>query len=325
MEIPRRNFIKAAGATALASFSRPLRAQSWPSRIIHLEVGFPPGGGMDSAARIVANRLSDRWGQQVVIENRPGASGRIAFDTVAHADADGYTVLIASGAPAVNGLLFSSLSFDPAADFSPLSLIGTYPNVIVVPNTSPSKTLAEFVSNAKDHPGKLTWASPGVGSGPHLAGELFKRMAGIDITHVPYRGVAAGAMTDLIAGRLDAMFNTSGSLLQPVRSKQVRGLAVTSADRFPTAPELPAARETVGGYELTSWYGLYVPAKTPSALVKKMNIDVAKALNSDDVKQKYADLGIIIASSTPKELAARNASEVARLAPIIKEADIKID
>jgi tripartite-type tricarboxylate transporter receptor subunit TctC len=308
----------------LTPFTRVARADTFPSRVVKLEAGFPPGGGLDSAARIVASRLSDMWPQQVIVENRPGAGGRIAMDATAHAPPDGYTMLLAPGAPAVNSLLFDSLSFDPLHDLAPVSLVGTYPNLIVVPNSSPFAKLADFIAFARANPGKISWASPGIGSIPYLAGELFKRMAGVEITHVPYRGVAAGAMTDLIAGRLDAMFNTTGSLLPAVAGNQVRCLAVTSAQRFSIAPEIPTVAESgVPGYEDTSWYGLYVPANTPADVVKKMNADSVTILSDPAVKQKFIPLGIVAAGSTPDELAARNAADVARWAPIIKEANIK--
>lgn len=299
-------------------------ADTWPSRIVKLDVGFPPGGGMDSAGRIVASRLSDIWAQQVIVENRPGAGGRIAMDALAHAPPDGYTMLITAGAPAVSGLLFSSLSFDPVKDFTPVSLVGTYPNLLVVPNSSPFTKVEDFIAFAKANPGKISWASPGIGSVPHLAGELFKSMAGIDITHVPYRGVAAGAMTDLIAGRLDAMFNTTGSLLPPVQGHQVRCLAVTSAKRFPIAPEFPTIAESgVPGYEAVSWYALYVPTATPPEIVKKINADSVAMLSDPAVKAKFEPLGIAAAGSSPEQLAAMNTADVAHWAPIIKAANIK--
>jgi tripartite-type tricarboxylate transporter receptor subunit TctC len=326
MNFPRRRFLQMTGAVALASLSRPARAQSWPTRIVRLVVGFPPGGGADLAARIVANRLSEIWGQQVIVENRPGAGARIALDAVAHAAPDGYTMLLAPGSPEVNRFLFSSLTFDPAADFAPVSLVCTYPDIIVVPNSSAFKTLEEFIAYAKANPGKISWASPGVGTVPHLAGELFKRMAGIEMTHVPYRGVTEGLMSDLIGGRLDLMFNTTGSLLQPVRSKLVRGLAVTTAKRFPNEPELPTVAESgVPGYDVSSWYGLYVPAKTPLDLVKKMNADVVAMLNEPAIKEKYEPLGVLVASSSPAELAAKNSADVALWGPIIKAENIKVE
>jgi len=288
-----------------------------------LLVGFPPGGGADAAARIVGNRLSEMWGQPVVIENKGGAGGNIAMDAAAHASPDGYTILLAVTAPAVYRFLLGSLSYDPEADLAPVSLIGSYPHVLVVPNSSPFKSVRDYVAAAKANPGKVTFASPGAGSSPHLAGELFKQKAGIDITHVPYRGVAAGGMTDLLAGRVDAMFNTTGSLLAAVKAGQVRGLGVTSAQRFPLAPELPAIAETVPVYEVVSWYGLYAPAKTPASIVQKMNADVVAMLNEAAVKARFEPLGIAVAGSTPAALAARAQADTELWGPVIKAANIR--
>jgi tripartite-type tricarboxylate transporter receptor subunit TctC len=273
MKLPRRRFLHlAAGAAALPLLPRAARAQAWPTRIVRLVVGFPPGGGADSAARILANRLSEIWGQQVVVENRGGAGGNLGLDTVAHASPDGYTMALATGAPAIYTFLLSSLGYDPAADLAPVSLVGAYPNLMVVSNASPVKSVQEYIATAKADPGKVTFATPGVGTSGHLAGELFKRRAGIEITHVPYRGVAAGGMNDVIAGRVDCMFNTKGSLLQAVRGGQVRGLAVTTAKRFAAAPELPTIAESgVPGFDVFSWFGFFVPAKTPPDVIAKIN------------------------------------------------------
>jgi tripartite-type tricarboxylate transporter receptor subunit TctC len=321
----RRRFLQlSATAAVLPILSRAARADDWPSRLIKLEVGFPPGGGADAAARIVANGLTERLDQQVFVENRPGAGGRVMLDSVAHAPPDGYTMMLAAGAPAVSGLLYSGLSYDSVADFTTVSLIGTYPSLLVVPNASPFAGLEDFIAFAKANPGKIGWASPGIGSVPHLAGELFKRMADIDITHVPYRGVAAGAMTDLIAGRLDAMFNTTGSLLQPVKSGQVRALAVTSAKRFPFAPEIPTiAQSGVPGYEAVSWYALYVPARTPADVVNKTNKICVAMLAETSLKEKFEPLGIVAGGSTPEQLDGMNAADAARWAPVIKAANIR--
>jgi tripartite-type tricarboxylate transporter receptor subunit TctC len=324
MGVSRRRFLQYAGTTAVAGRARLAWADTWPDRTIRLEVGFPPGGGVDSAARILANRLSENWGQQVIIENRPGAGSRIAMDAAAHAAADGYTMLLSPGAPGMFALLFDQLTFDPERDLATVSLIGTYPHLIVVPNSSPLKTLADFIAYAKANPGKVSWASPGVGTYSYLTGELFKRAAGIEMTHVPYRGIAAGGMTDLIAGRVDAMFNTTGSLLQPVNSKLLRALAVTSAERSPIIPELPTVAETgLPGFEVISWYGLYVPAGTAPQIVNRMNADTVALLRDTDVKRKFEDLGIIVQGSTPQQLAAKNAADVARWAPIIKATGIR--
>jgi len=324
MAVSRRRVLQLAGAAAVAPCARAV-ADDYPSRVVRLFVGFPPGGGADLAARIVANGLSEIWRQQVVVENRPGAGARLALDAVAHAPPDGYSVLLAPGSPLVQALLFSTLTFDPA-DLYGVSLIGTYPDIIAVPNSSPFHTLQEFIAHAKANPGTMSWASPGVGTVPHLAGELFKHRAGIEMTHVPYRGVTQGLMSDFIAGRLDLMFNTTGSLLEPVRSKQVRGLAVTSAQRFADEPELPTVAESgVPGYDVSSWYAVYVPAKTPAAIVAKINADLATMLGDPAIKDKFKLLGVQAQPSTPQQLAAMNLADAALWGPIINEADIKVE
>jgi tripartite-type tricarboxylate transporter receptor subunit TctC len=326
MEFSRRRILQLAGAAVLAPWALPARADTYPSRVVKLIVGFPPGGGADLASRIVAGGLTDLWNQQVIVENKPGAGARLALDAVAHAAPDGYTMLLAPGSPLVQPLLFSTLTFDPAKDFAPLSLVGTYPNIVVVPNSSQFQKLEEFIAYAKANPGKISWASPGVGTVPHLAGELFKHMTGIEMTHVPYRGVTEGLMSDMIAGRLDLMFNTTGSLLQPVRAKQLRGLAVTSAKRFPDEPELPTVAESgVPGYDVSSWYGLYLPAKTPPGIIAKANTDAVAMLSQPAMKAKFAPLGILAQGSTPAELVAKNVGDAALWGPIIKEANIKVE
>ncbi len=326
MTFVRRRFLQLTGAVGLSALVRPAWADAYPSHVVKVLVGFPPGGGADLATRIVVQGLSESWHQQVIVENRPGAGARLALDATAHAAPDGYTLLLAPGSPQVQGLLFSHLTFDPAADLVPVSLVGTYPNIIVVPNSSPFQTLQQFIAHAKANPGKVTWASPGIGTVPHLSGELFKHMAGIEMTHVPYRGVTQGLMSDFIAGRLDLMFNTTGSLLQPVRSKQVRGLAVTSAQRFADEPELPTVAESgLPGYDVTSWYGVYAPAKTPADIIKKINSDMAAMLAKPAVKEKFKPLGVEARGSTPAELAAKNQGDAALWGPIIKEANIKVE
>lgn len=326
MTFARRRFLQLSGAAGLSVLGRPALADTYPSHVVKVLVGFPPGGGADLATRIVVQGLAESWKQQVIVENRPGAGARIALDTAAHAAPDGYTLLLAPGSPQVQGLLFSHLTFNPAADLAPVSLVGTYPNIIVVPNSSPFQTLQQFVAHAKANPGKLSWASPGIGTVPHLAGELFKHMAGIDMTHVPYRGVTQGLMSDFIAGRLDLMFNTTGSLLQPVRTKQVRGLAVTSAKRFADEPELPTVAESgLPGYDVTSWYGIYAPAKTPADLIKKINADMVAMLAKPAVREKFKPLGVEAHGSAPAELAAKNQADATLWGPIIKEANIKVE
>jgi tripartite-type tricarboxylate transporter receptor subunit TctC len=324
LKLRRRQFLQlAAGAAALPAPSRMARAQAWPARPVRLLVGFPPGGGNDAAARIVAGRLSEIWGQQVVVENKGGAGGKIAMETVAHAAPDGYTMLFGFPGLVLNNFLYSSLNYDPVADFAPVSLIGTYVNLLVVPTASPAKTVAEFIAHAKTNPGKITFASPGVGTSPHLAGELFKHMAGIELTHVPYRGTGAGAMSDLITNRVDSMFNTTGSLLQAARVGQVRGLGVTSAERSPTAPEFPAIAQAVPGFDVTGWYALLAPARTAPDIVRKMNAGTVAMLAEPAIRARFEPLGLDVRGSSPDELARRLQSELNLWGPLIKAANIR--
>jgi tripartite-type tricarboxylate transporter receptor subunit TctC len=286
-------------------------------------LGFRLGVGWIRLAASSPAGLSEFWAQQVVIENKPGAGGTIALDAAAHAAPDGYTLLITAGSPATYSFLFS-LGFDPVADLAPLSGVGRFPNMLVVPNSSPWKSLKDFIAYAKANPNKINWASPGVGTSPHLAGELFKRMAGIEMTHVPYRGVAAGAMSDLLAGRLDAMFNTTGSLLQVVRANQVRGLGVTSGERFATAPDIPTIAESgVLGYDVESFYGLWAPARTPREIVRRMNADIVKMLSEPSVKARFEVIGVLASGSTSEELAAKARADTELWGPIIKAANIR--
>jgi tripartite-type tricarboxylate transporter receptor subunit TctC len=325
--LPRRQFLHlAAGAAAFPATLRIAQAQVWPSRPVRLVVGFPAGGGADAAARILANRLSELWGQQIVIENKGGAGGNIAIDTVAHAAPDGSTLLLGHPGLVINRFLYASLTYDPLTDFAPVSLIGIYGNLLVVSNSSPLKTFSEFLAYAKANPGKVTFATPGVGTSPHLAAELLKHRASIDLIHVPYRGVAAGGMSDLIAGRVDSMFNTTGSLLQAARAGTVRGLAVTLAERAGTAPELPTIAESgVPGFDVSGWYGLLAPAKTPSDILRKMHTDTATVLAEPAIKSKFEPLGVDVRSSSPEEFAARMRTEAELWGPIIKTANIKAE
>ena len=330
MTLGRRRVLRlglaALAAPALPRLSLGQSADSagWPNRVIRIVVGFPPGGGADSAARIVANRLSELLGQQVVVENKAGAGGNIANDTVAHAAPDGYTILFSPSSLPIMPLLFPTSSYDAMSDLAPISLLGTYPNLVVVSNDSTVKTLGDYIARAKSNPGKVTYASPGIGTTPHLTAELFKKAAGIDVTHVPYRGVAAGAMNDLVTNRIDSMFNTTGSPLQAVRSGQVRGLAQSTPQRSPLAPELPTFAESgVPGFNVSSWYGLFMPARTPREIVTRMHAEVAKMQTEAAVKQRFEVLGVDATSSTPDQLAAIMRSEYDLWAPVIKAQNIK--
>jgi tripartite-type tricarboxylate transporter receptor subunit TctC len=321
----RRHFLALSAALGAPAFIRSASAQApWPNRVIRIVVGFPPGGGADAAARIAAARLSEMWGQQVVVENRPGAGGNIAHETVAHAPPDGYSILFGLSTFPIFTQLFPASSYDAMADFTPISMLGKYPNLVVVSKTSSITSLKDYIAKAKANPGKVTYATPGIGTPSHLAAELLKVMAGIDITHVPYRGVAAGAMSDLLTDRIDSMFNTTGSLLEAVRSGQVRGLAASTAEHSPLASELPTFAESgVPGFNVASWYGLFVPANTPREIVTKMHDSVAAILREPAVKARYEQLGIEPASATPAELTAIMQSEIKLWTPVIKAANIK--
>jgi tripartite-type tricarboxylate transporter receptor subunit TctC len=327
MTFPRRRFLRLLTAAAAApALPRIASAQAaYPTRIVRLVVGFPPGGGADAVSRIIANRLSEVWGQQVVVENKPGAGSNLALDTVANSTSDGYTIIMSVRAPGLSRFLFSSLSYDPDS-FAPVSRIGTYTHLLVVPKDHPAKSMGEFIANAKANPGKVTFASPGVGTPSHLTAEFLKTRAGFDMTHVPYRGVAAGAMSDLVAGRIDAMINTTGSLLQASRGGTVRGLAVTAGKRSALAPEFPTMQESgVAGFDISSWYGLFMPGKSPPELIAKVNADMATILAEPAIKARLAPLGIEAASSTPAQLAADAKAETELWGPVIKAANIKGD
>jgi tripartite-type tricarboxylate transporter receptor subunit TctC len=326
MELPRREFLQMNGAAALALVFGPTYAQSWPTGSVRLLVGCAPDDGLSSIAHILADRLSETWNQRVIVENQPGDDPRIGFDIVAHAVPDGHTILLATGAPEINRFLYSNLNFDPTTDIAPVSLVGSSPDLIIVPNSSPLYTVEKFIAYAKSHPGVLHWASPGVGTQPHLAGELFALMTGIKMTHVAYDGITDSLIEDLVAGRVDAMFDCAGALLEPVRNHRVRGLAVTSARRFPNEPELPTVAESgVPGYDVSSWYALYVPAKTPPEIVDKLNTDIVFMLRESAVREKLSSLGVLAASSRSEELAARNSTDAAMWKKLIEVAHIKMD
>jgi len=321
--ITRRLAIASAGA-ALASGILPRRAsaQAWPQRHVRLIVPFPPGGGTDNVGRIIATRLSEIWGQQMVIENRGGGGSNVGSEAGAKAPPDGYTILFAAFPFATNQFLYSKLTYDPIADFAPITLIGTFPNILVVPNTSSVKSVSELIAYAKANKGDITFGSSGIGTSPHLNGELFMRMAGFEMTHVPYRG-AAPAIIDLIPGRLTMMFNTSGSLMPHVQAGRLRALAVSSGKRFSAEPNIPTVAESgVPGFDVSSWYGLLAPAKTPPAVVEKMNADAVAVLREPDVRQKLENLGLEVVGSSQQQFADFIKAEMVKWGPVIKAANI---
>jgi tripartite-type tricarboxylate transporter receptor subunit TctC len=329
--IDRRRLVALAASSALApvlggrtAIAQAHSAQGWPTRFVKLVVPFTPGGGIDSIGRILGARLSQMWGQQVVIENKPGAGGNIASEFVARSAPDGYTMYITAAGLAVNRYLFASINYDPLADFAPVTLICLFPNILVVPTSSPLHSVNDLLAQAKKNPGKMTFASPGHGSSPHMSGELFKYMAKVDLTHVPYRG-ASPAYTDVIAGRVDCTFAVMASGLPLVQSGQLRALGVTTATRVAAAPEVPTIAEAgVSGYDTSSWFAFFVPAKTPPEIIRKMHADTIATLTEPQVRAKLDALGVVVVGSTPEQLGTHLQAEMDKWAPVIKAANIKV-
>jgi tripartite-type tricarboxylate transporter receptor subunit TctC len=308
-------------ALSVADCPAQAQAQAWPNRVVRSVVPFTAGGPTDFVCRIVAEQLSRVWNQQVVIENRGGAGTNIGTEMVARSDPDGYTILYATSSLAVNRSLYRSLSYDPIADFAPVAQVSSFSLFMFVPNSLPAKSVQEFVAFAKANRGKITLASPGTGSTPHLAGELLKRMAGIEMTHVPYRG-ASPALNDLIPGRVHVYFG-SGALLGNMRSGQIRGLATTGAKRDPVAPELPTIAEAgIPGYEVSSWHGLFVPAKTPPEVIKKINADTIAVLADPTIKAALEQAGYAVVGSSPEDLAILLKSEIDKWGAVIRDVGI---
>ena len=324
-KIDRRSFIALAAASVFVpGLLRSAHAQAWPSRFVRLIVPFPPGGGTDAIARIVAGKLSDIWGQQVVVENRGGGATNIGTEAVARSDPDGYTLILHSMPLAVNRFLFPTLPYDPVADLAPLSLICDYPNIMTVPVSSSAHSVADFIAGAKANPGKVTFASSGHGTSVHLSGELFKRMAGVDIMHVPYRG-AGPALNDLIPGRVDVMFGNTGSVLPLIQGGKLRGLAATTLKRAIGAPDLPTIDEAgVPGFDVSSWYALLAPSRTPAEIVNKISADTRAAVSDPVTRGRLEQLGVTLVGSTPGELATHLKSEMDKWGPVIKSAGITI-
>jgi tripartite-type tricarboxylate transporter receptor subunit TctC len=322
----RRRFAGLAAAAVAAPsivVSRALAA-NWPVRTVRVVVPFTPGGSTDITARLVSNRLQEVWGQSVVVENKPGAGGNIASDMVAHSDPDGYTIFIVGPGLATNQFLYPSLSYDPIGDFAPVTMLITQPNLMCVPNSSPAKSVAEFIAYCNANRGKVTFASSGNGTTLHLSGELFKRLAKVEMTHIPYRG-GAPAINDLIPGRVDVIFDNMPSIISHVKAGSLRGLAVTTRDRVAVAPEIPTIAETVPGFDVFSWFGFFVPARTPPDIITRINADTNAALAHGPVKSRFEELGAVPKGSTPAELAAFLKSEIDKWGPVIQEARIKVE
>jgi tripartite-type tricarboxylate transporter receptor subunit TctC len=324
MKLPhRRQFLHlAAGAAALPAVARVARGQSYPSRPVHWIVGYTPGGGNDIFARLMGQWLQERLGQPFVIENRPGAGSNIATEAVVNARPDGYAILLANFANASNASLYANLKFNFIRDIAPIAGIVRVPNIMLVNQSLPVKTIPEFIAYAKANPGKISMASAGIGSTGHLAGELTKMMAGIDFVHVPYRGNAP-AITDLLSGQVQILFASLPSSIEYVRAGKARGLAVTTAMRAAAAPDLPAIAEFVAGYEVSSWYGIGAPRNTPSDVIDTLNKAVNVGLADPRLKKQLDDQGGIEMAGTPADFGRLIADETEKWAKVIKFAGIK--
>ena len=322
MTIARRSVAALFAVLAAAGAGNSALAQGkYPDHPVHVLVGYPPGGPVDIIARIMSDKLGALWGQSIVIENITGAGGNIAADRAVHSAPDGYTLLVSTNAQLVVNPSLYKMTFDPAKDLMPISLAVYSPNILVVPNDVPAKSVKELVDYLRAHPGK-SFASAGVGTTQHLAGELFKAMAQVDIQHVPYRG-ASPVITDLLAGRITMFFGAISPLIPLVRQGKVRALAVTSEKRFPAAPELPTMIEAgYPGFVSVLSMGLVTPAGTPPAVVEKIHRDCVKVLAMPEVKQKLANIGMEVIGSSPKEFAAAMAAERPQWAKVIKDAGI---
>lgn len=309
---------------ALAFGSSPAQS-AYPDKAIHVLVGFPSGSAPDIVARLVCQRLSDTLGKPVLVEDVAGAAGNIAAERVARSAPDGYTLAFAANAQMIINPSLYKLSFDPMRDFAPISQVYLSPNILVVGNGVNAKNVQELLTLAKSQPGVLTFASGGTGSSPHLAGELFKSMAGVDLRHVPYKGGVA-AIPDLLAGRVTMMFTPIPVVLQLVREGKLRALASTSLQRVPSMPGLPTVAESgIRGFDVTLWGGLVAPANTAPTVIEKVYHETATALAQADVRARFADLGIVAIGNSPKEFAATIKAEIPRWSAVIRQAGIKPD
>ena len=311
---------------ALAMVVAPAFAQDWPAKPIHFIVPYPAGGPVDAVARLLGQKVGESLHQPVIVENKPGAGGNIGADFVAKAPADGYTILMGAVAThAINPALYPSIPYDAARDFAPITQVAATPNVLVVNPAVPAKSVKELIEYARKNPGKLNFGSGSTGSAGHLAGELMKSMAGIDMTHVPYKG-AAPAMQDLVAGRLDLMFDNLASAQGQIKAGTVRALAVTTAKRSPLAPDLPTIGESgLPGFDISTWFGVFAPAKTPAPVVQKLHDAFAAALALPDVRERMLTLGAEPVASTPKEFAAYIDAEAKKYARLVKASGAKAD
>jgi tripartite-type tricarboxylate transporter receptor subunit TctC len=325
LKLPRRQFLHlAVGAAACLAISRTATAQSYPSRPVRIVVGYAAGGGTDIVARLMGQWLSERLGQQVVIENRTGAATNIGTEAVVRAPADGYTLLLAHTANAINATLYERLNFNFIRDITPVAGIIRVPSVMVVNSSLPAKTVPEFIAYAKANPGKINMGSGGAGGPDHMSGELFKAMTGINMIHVPYRGLSP-ALTDLLAGQLQVIFSSLPAAIEYIRAGKLHALAVTTATRFEGAPDIPTVGDAVPGYEASQWYGVGAPKNTPVEIVDKLNREINAGLANPKLRAQLADLGGTALPGPPEEFGKLIAEETEKWAKVVKFSGAKSD
>ena len=323
MTLPRRHFLRlAAGAAALPASSRFGWAQSYPSRPVRIIVGFAAGGGVDILARLMGQWLSERLGQPCIVENRPGAGTNIGTEAVVRAPPDGYTLLLVNAANAINVTFYEKLSFNFIRDIAPIASIMRQPIAMLVNPSVPAKSVPEFIAYAKANPGKVNMASAGTGAPSHLAGELFKLMAGVAMVDVPYRGVAP-AMTDLLAGQVQVLFTSVISSIEYIRSGKLRPLAVTTATRSDVLPDIPAIGDFLPGYEASQWYGVGAPRNTPAGIVDMLNKGINSALDDRRMKARLQDLGGTVLAGSPAEFGKLIADETEKWGKVIRVGNIR--
>jgi tripartite-type tricarboxylate transporter receptor subunit TctC len=325
MKLPRRKFLYlAAGAVGLTAFCGVARAQSYPSRPVRLIAPFPAGGVVDLFSRLVGQRLSERLGQPVVIENRAGAGGNVGTEAVVRASPDGYTLLLITSTNAINQTLYNRLNFDFVRDIAPVASIDRGIGVLEVHPSFPARTVPEFISYVKANPGRVNMASGGIGSSQHVYGELFKMMAGVDMVHVPYRG-GGPALADLLAGQVPVMFDTIATSMPQIKAGKLRPLAVTAASRSEVLPDIPTIGEFVPGYEATGWQGIGAPRNTPPEIIARLHSEINACLDDPKVKARIVELGYLVFKSSQPEFTSFIAESVEKWAKVIRAANIRAE
>ena len=323
----RRNFTALLGfavASLVVAASTGADAQGYPNRPVRWVVPYPPGGATDIMARLIGHRLSEKLGQQFVIENKPGAGNNIGTESVVNAPADGYTVLLVNPANAINASLYAKLNFNFIRDIAPVAGISRVPNVMTVHPDVPAKTVAEFIAYAKANPGKINMASSGNGTSVHLSGEMFKAMTGVEMQHVPYRG-SAPAMTDLIAGQVQVIFDNMPSVLQHIKAGKLRALAVTTAARSSELPDVPTVADTVQDYEASAWFGMGAPKNTPTEIIATLNKAINEILAEPGIKTRLAELGGVPIVATPEEFGKIVQAETDKWEKVVKFAGARVE